>query len=110
MRAGQLDRRITIQQFATSPDSFGQPIETWTDVAVVWAQITAESGGESYAAEQRTAKQVVTFTVRYRAGIRPKSHRVVYDGEIYDVENVEEIGRREGLAIKAYAREVQSGP
>ena len=41
------------------------------------------------------------FIVRWRAGIQPGTHRVVYDGRTYQIEAVVELGRREGLQLDA---------
>lgn len=109
MKAGQLDRRITIQQNTGGPDSVGQLVESWQNVAVVWAAMEWKSGGESFETSQRSAKQQVEFTIRYRPGITPKM-RVLYDGSAFDIEDVRETERRETLVLIAYAREVQSGP
>jgi SPP1 family predicted phage head-tail adaptor len=38
MNAGQLDRKVTLETLTTTRDSFGQPIETWTELADVWAK------------------------------------------------------------------------
>lgn len=109
MKAGDLDRRITIQQNTGGPDSVGQIVDTWGNVAVVWAKIEWKNGSEEFGSAQRSAKQTAEFTIRYRPGITPKM-RVLYDGSAYDIEDVRETERRETLVLIAYAREVQSGP
>lgn len=38
--AGDLRQRITLQEQSTDIDGAGQPIDTWTDVATVWAKRT----------------------------------------------------------------------
>lgn len=109
-RAGKLSRRVTLQVPVKVRDSFGQELENWQDVSPkVWANVTWMSGGESFTADQRSARQSVEFEIRYRAGLAPKRVRVVHDGQIYDVEDVREIGRRRGLVLTAYAHEVVSG-
>lgn len=35
MRAGKLDRSITVQSFVSAPNEYGTPVSTWTDVATV---------------------------------------------------------------------------
>lgn len=110
MKAGQLDRRILIQRRVTVRNEHGEEVEGWVDVATAWARFERVSGGEEFKAEQRTNRQQVRFTIRYRPGIEP-TMTVVYDGERYEVEDVGETGegRRDGLVLAGYAREVKSG-
>lgn len=109
MRAGDLDRRITIQRAVTVQDSLGQPVSTWTDLVTVWAKVDWREGGESIeAGEQRSAKQAVLFTVRWMRLLDPQ-HRVLFEGRAYEIDDVQEVGRREGLILTSYAREVRPG-
>lgn len=110
LRAGDLDRRILIQRDAGERDSFGQPVEDWQNVATVWARVRWLSGNESFSegGEQRVARQMVEFTVRWRPGLEPRL-RVVWEGRTYDIVDVAEIGRREGVSLRAHADNVQPG-
>lgn len=108
MQAGKLDRRITLLKPTTAQDSYGAMTEAFASDGTVWANVKQVDGGESFQDDQHTAKKTLVFTIRYRSGITP-SWRVQFDGEIYDLDDVAEVGRREGLALTGYAREVQSG-
>ena len=44
----QLDRIITIQQLSVTRDSFGADVETWVDLAQVWASFTPQSAREQF--------------------------------------------------------------
>ena len=87
MRAGRLNKRITIQSPATGQDATGEPTTGWTDVATVWASIVDVSGREYVAAGglQNSAQTMVTL--RFRAGIVP-SMRVVHGADTFNVEAV----------------------
>ena len=39
MNIGRLDRYITIKSVSTSVDAYGQPIESFSTLANVWAKI-----------------------------------------------------------------------
>ncbi len=108
LRAGQLDRRITLQRPVPTRDSYGAELVAWQDLATVWAKVEPMGGDEGFRADQPTARQVTRFTIRYRAGVAP-AMRVLYGGETYDIDDVSEPERRVSLVLLAHAHEVQSG-
>lgn len=103
-RAGAMDRLITIQSKSTSQDSYGEPIETWSDYTTVWAQRRDLRGNEFFAGQQLSAQVNTVFKIRYQSGITPYSHRISYDGLVYDILGVIELGRREALELMVKAR------
>ena len=46
MDIGKLDKRITLQSRSATLDSYGQEIDSWTDVATVWANVKPVGGRE----------------------------------------------------------------
>jgi SPP1 family predicted phage head-tail adaptor len=109
MRAGKLDRRIVIQALGVVRDGLGQPVETWSPAYTRFAEVQSVSGGEAFGDQQREAKATKTFRIRHIAGLAPKTHRIAFDGEAYDIDTIEELGRREGLLVTAHAYEVETG-
>lgn len=104
MRAGKLDRRITLQQASeASRDAMNAPVYTWSTFATVWAQLIFNRGDERFAAHEVAGASVVTFKIRYRSGVTDKL-RISYDGKIYDIRDVRELGRQDGLELDAVAR------
>lgn len=106
MRAGDLDRSIVIQAATTTQNAFGEPVETWAKIhtdATIAARIVPTRGAERFTAQQVVGKAVVTFRVRYRTDVTTLN-RIVYDSRNWDITDVREIGRREGLEIDATAR------
>lgn len=102
MRAGRLDRRITIQTGTVSQNALGEYVTTWADDATVWAEAMALRGREYFAAQQVNASVTTKFTIRWRA-LSPLN-RILYDGKTYDIEHVVELGRRAALEIFATAK------
>jgi head-tail adaptor len=117
MRAGRLDRLITIQRPTTTGSHSGEPQLSW--VAIAGCQRRAASmapvrGDERFTGEQIVGQEQVEFRIRYSAGvadISPKD-RIIFPAlgdnsptndprtrEIYDILAVHEIGRREGLRL-----------
>ena len=87
MRAGRLNKRVTIQSPATGQDATGEPTTGWTDVATVWASIVDVSGREYVAAGGLQNSAQTKITIRYRAGIVP-SMRVVHGADTFNIEAV----------------------
>lgn len=108
IRAGNLDRRITIQVASEMNDSFGEPIKTWTTFATVWAAFEAVSGNEAFTVEQRRSRASVMFRTRYRAGVIPKM-RVLSRGETYEIDDVSEPDRNHEIVLTCHAFESASG-
>lgn len=89
MRAGQLRQRITIKELTTTTDEYGQPLDTWTDVATTWTAIEPLQGREYFAADQVNAEVSTRIRIRYRTGI-DRTMKIVYGSaefEILDVIN-----------------------
>lgn len=120
MRAGRLDRSITIQRKSVTTSDSGEPTETWSTLvgrrAAGYRPLKAE---ERFTGEQLVGQEQVEFRIRWSADVAGLSQldRIVYPAlsedspedepetrAIYDVLAVSEIGRREGLAIIAQRR------
>jgi SPP1 family predicted phage head-tail adaptor len=101
MNAGLMDELVTVQQFSTTTDSnTGAKLQTWSTYTTMWARVQeSESGSESVDSDRREAKQTVTFTVRYDAGINPKM-RIAWEGKNYNIENIADLSRRMYLVLQ----------
>jgi len=105
MKAGKLDRRITLQRYAITYNENNEPLETWTDFATVWASANPVSDGERIRAAEVGATISMRFQIRYSSqvdALNPKD-RVRFDGRIFDISGIKELERREGLEISAAA-------
>jgi SPP1 family predicted phage head-tail adaptor len=99
MRAGSLDRTITIEALTVAVDDAGTTAETWTTFATVRAQIIAASTDEFFRGYGEGGNTVVAFRTRYLEGVTT-DHRVAYDGRSLNIREVKEIGRRRGLELR----------
>lgn len=107
LRAGDLNRRITIERFTSTQDSgSGEEVRTWFTHATVWASKWDVSDGERIAAAEVQASITTRFVIRFSSqvsDVNPKD-RIAFEGRSYAIEAVKEIGRREGIEISASAR------
>lgn len=83
MEAGKLNRRVTIKQLTDGQDEIGQPVQTWADVAAVWAHVRHLSGVETIKADADTSSVKASIRIRRRtdvdAGMRVYLGAVVYE-------------------------------
>lgn len=107
LNAGDLDRRIILQRYGIARNADNEPVETWTpDASPVWASWRRASARETLASAEINATATDVFEIRYSSAvstINPKD-RLSYQGQVYDIQAVAEIGRREGLRIDASRR------
>lgn len=102
-RAGQFDRRITIEQPTETRDLVGDPITAWSEFATRWARKIDRRGTERFQAERETAEREVLFEIRYLAGVN-ETMRILFDGDTYDIEEVLEVRRRQFQTIRGVAK------
>ncbi|MCA9312662.1 MAG: phage head closure protein [Phycisphaerales bacterium] len=69
---GKLRHRVTVQRATEERDSYGQPVQTWSDIGRVWARIRPLSGREYIAARQVQADLTHEVTIRPFDGLTPK--------------------------------------
>lgn len=103
MRAGKLDRLITLQRVTAVPGPFNEPVETWTDVAVLEAQQRPERGAERFAAMELRGEALMTFHIRYRPDVTVKD-RIAHGGRVWNIIDVREVGRASVTEIDVVAR------
>jgi SPP1 family predicted phage head-tail adaptor len=102
VKAGELDRRVTIEEYTETQDDYGEPIKDWVAVATVWAQVQPLRGSERFLAQQVSADVETRFRIRWRDDVTDKM-RLLYETAYYNITAILEIGRHEGLEIMAKA-------
>ncbi len=101
MRAGTLERTIVLERSTTTRNATGAAVETWAPVATLRAQVV-QIAEEFIRDTGKAAETIMTFRTRYIAA--SLADRIVYQGRIFDIAQIKEIGRRRGLEIRAVAR------
>lgn len=102
IKAGKLDRRITIRQRTKTQDpKRGTYSYAWSDLATVWAEVQEmlPSRAERIAEGINIARRPIRVRTRYRDDIT-SDMRVQYQGAEYRiVGGPAELGRREGTEM-----------
>ncbi len=106
MRAGPLDRRVTVEVKSETRSRAGAVKESWSTVGSYWMGFRQPRASERFVSDQIVAEVDAEFSVHYFTGQSwwPDSHRLVYRGRIYDIRGRREIGRQDGLVFNAKAR------
>lgn len=82
MRAGRLRHVITIQKMTETKDSYGAPVKSWENFAVVRAAIEPLNGREFFAAQSVRKENTIRFRLRYVAGLT-EDMRIIHDSKSY---------------------------
>jgi SPP1 family predicted phage head-tail adaptor len=104
MRAGLLDRTITIERHVETLDVYGVPTATWNVIATLRAELLHNETPEAVTngGANESIQALRTFRTRF---VDVNDHdRIIYQGAAYDIIDVVEIGRRRGLEIRARKR------
>ncbi|MES2972392.1 MAG: phage head closure protein [Pseudomonadota bacterium] len=87
LKAGSLNRRVTIKAQAAGQDDIGQPVQTWSDIAPVWANVRFKSGSEALRGDKETSVTAASIRIRRRTDVSVAMR--VYDGAvIYEIKAV----------------------
>lgn len=105
MEAGDLDRRVTFQQSTDALNEFNESIQTWSDLATVWARRRDVSDGEKVAAGQVGATLMSRFVIRSSVATRKIApiNRIHHDDKIWNIIGIKQAdeGRDRFLEITA---------
>lgn len=103
MRAGDLDRRVTLQRAGQGDDGLQTTTLNWADLSTVWASRQDISDGERGRADGTLADATTRFRIRWSetvSDLSPKD-RLTTEGQTFDIVGVKQLGRRYGLEITA---------
>ena len=95
-QAGQLDRRITLQTFSETTDSFGQEVKTYSTLASVWANVKEKVGSEGEDGDMLAATKKVEFIIRYRTDVNEQM-RISYNSNIYKIQAIQSADGRKAF-------------
>jgi SPP1 family predicted phage head-tail adaptor len=87
MRAGQMSKKVTVQQATETRDSDGGIIQAWATFATLWCSIEPIKGDEFFAAQTTGATVTHRIRTRYCPGVTPKM-RLSWDSRIFNILSV----------------------
>ena len=100
----RLNRIVSIEKPTIARDNFGSEIRKWIQLAEVWANVRPAGAEERYRQDsnREQALRRAKMRIRYRDDVY-EVYRVIYDGLIWDIEGIEEIGFRRELELSISA-------
>lgn len=111
MRAGELNRRIKLLAPTTAKDSYGEEIETFAEVAEVWAKDEPlslrgmASAKESILGGAETASGMRYITIRLRQDVTAKWRLQFVTGRLagrqLEIRDVRDLGNNQALVLIA---------
>ena len=109
MRAGELDRRVTVQSRTLSRDGVGGWVESWADLTTIWMgkkDVSSAAAGERFVSDQIITEVSTQFSAHYFTAqdYWPDTHRFKYRNRVYEILRRTEIGRQDGLIFDCKAR------
>jgi SPP1 family predicted phage head-tail adaptor len=69
-------------------NTYGEQVESWQDVAALRCSVEPLKGREFFRGgglPQKVAEVDTRIRIRYRRGLNPAEHRILYGGVVYDL-------------------------
>jgi len=100
MISSVLNKQIIIQQGAQSTNTVGSPTITWSDYLKTWASVYSPYRNVQYS-DGELLEYTTEFTIRYNSVTKEITNkfRIYYDGDYYKINQISEIGNKEGLKL-----------
>lgn len=99
IRAARMDRRITIQRYSTIINDAGTPIQTWANMATVWASLIQRSTNEYIRGYGAADEAIIIFRIRWLDDVT-NADRVLFEGKALNIKEVTTIDRQQGLELR----------
>lgn len=81
---GALRTEMSLQQAALTGDGLGGHVESWTEIATLFARIEPVAAGARFGAGQTVETTTHRITIRYRSGIA-SGMRLVRNGRVFAI-------------------------
>lgn len=104
---GELNVSVTLQNRVTTADAGGFQIQSWTNIATVWAKWRNVHGSEAWQAQSIGAEGAATVTIRYRSDV-DETCVVLKGSERYEIVSMDDI-QEHNEYIELRVRRVREG-
>ncbi len=97
--SGRLDQRITLQKKTVLRGSLGGHDESWSMLAVVYAETLDMSGRELFNAKAMGSEATIKITIRWRNDVHPDMRVVFQDGTMARIEWIMRVTRKQYMEL-----------
>ncbi len=106
LNAGDLDWEIVMERATTVTDAMNEDVPVWSTWAERWASATPVKDGERLQDGEVRSQIEMRFQIHWtpETAYLDERDRVLYDGRVFDIFGVKEIGQRVGQEISEAAR------
>ncbi len=98
MCAGELRHRVTLQARGIASDALGGQVQTWLDVATVWADVEPLSARALMAAQANRSELTHMVTIRYQVRFADPLYmatlRILYGKRGLNINGAIDVGER----------------
>ena len=109
MRAGRLDRRITIERYTESVNAYGEREQTWASAGKLWAALDLRQikVKENEVGAQLLPMSEIVWRVRHSQFTQDitEKDRILWRGRSYDILGIHIMGRGEDVMITTKLRD-----
>jgi SPP1 family predicted phage head-tail adaptor len=105
MNPGSLDRKARLYQLTDTIGEDGSVTPSLVAYTDIWVKRIPLSGSVAAKAARDVASIEVQFSARYSSAIKAM-HRILVDGIYYEIQRVDEIGRKAELMIWAKQKDL----
>ena len=90
MSIGERRHRVLFQTATVSQDAYGEPDQTWSDLATRWAMVQPMKGRERFAANQVQADVDHRIVCRHDSTMNALApgDRASWNGHTYDIKSI----------------------
>jgi head-tail adaptor len=92
-----------IEKKTVIQDEFGQEIETWSNWHLAWMGKRDVQGAERIRTSQTLAEETVIWDSEWVEGLNAWEYRLNYNGRVYNITGLAEVGRKAGWEITSVA-------
>lgn len=105
MRISRLQQRITVQRRSSTLDAYGQEINSWTNIGIVWAEVKPIGGSEKMrdnamiVESQLTHKVTVRFSALFLPSIEADAWRILFGARVLNITSSMNVDEESKLII-----------
>jgi SPP1 family predicted phage head-tail adaptor len=106
---GEFRTPVVLQNATYTKNSVGQPVETWSDVATIWAKVSPLSAREQFYAAQTQASRTHNVIMRYDSRVTPTCRlKIAGTDRILAIEGVRDLEERRQYMVVGATEQVPS--